>query len=175
MAIKITKREKYAIWVASGLIGTFVIIQLIITPLLNKRERLIKEIRFNTKLYSDIRIKEKEHEILKKQAGTATKIMQNRSKGFTLFSFLDQLAGQAGLKDKIDYMKPSTTASEDSPYKISVVETKLRAVTLQQLTTYIHMIETSNTMVSLKRLSISKKSKQTGYVDAVLLAETIEL
>jgi hypothetical protein len=37
------------------------------------------------------------------------------------------------------------------------------------------MIETSNNMVSLKRLSISKKSKQTGFVDAVLLAETIEL
>lgn len=175
MAIKVSKREKYAIWAASGLIGIFIIIQLIITPLLNKRERLIKEIQFNTKLYSDIRIKAKEHEILKKRADTATKIMQNRSKGFTLFSFLDQLAGQAGLKDNIDYMKPSTSTNEDSPYRTSVVETKLRAVTLHQLTTYIHMIETSNNMVSLKRLSISKKSKQTGYVDAVLLAETIEL
>jgi general secretion pathway protein M len=101
--------------------------------------------------------------------------MRTRPKGFTLFSFLDQLAGQAGLKDNIDYMKPTTTTHENSPYKTSVVETKLKAVTLERLTAYIYMIETSSNMVSLKRLSISKKSKQTGYVDAVLLAETIEL
>jgi general secretion pathway protein M len=72
-------------------------------------------------------------------------------------------------------MKPTTTTHENSPYKTSVVETKLKAVTLERLTAYIYMIETSSNMVSLKRLSISKKSKQTGYVDAVLLAETIEL
>jgi general secretion pathway protein M len=175
MAIKISKREKYAVWVASGLIGVFVITQLIIAPILDKRERLIKEIQANTKAYRDIRILKKEYESLKRRADTATKSMRTRSKGFTLFSFLDQLAGQAGLKDNIAYMKPTTTTLENSPYKTSVVETKLQAVTLERLTAYIYMIETSKNMVSLKRLSISKKSKQTGYVDAVLLAETIEL
>ena len=175
MAIKISKREKYAIWVALGLIGIFVITQLIIAPLLDKRKRLIRGIQVNTEVYRDIRILKKEYEALKKRADTATKSMRTRSKGFTLFSFLDQLAGQAGLKDNIAYMKPSTTNHENSPYRTSVVETKLQAVTLERLTAYIHMIETSNNMVSLKRLSISKKSKRTGYVDAVLLAETIEL
>jgi general secretion pathway protein M len=175
MAIKISKREKYAIWAASGLIAIFVITQLIIAPLLDKRERLVRGIQVNTKIYIDIRILKKEYEALKKRADTATKSMRTRPKGFTLFSFLDQLAGRAGLKDNIAYMKPTVTTHENSPYKTSVVETKLQAVTLQRLTAYIHMIETSNNMVSLKRLSISKKSKQTGFVDAVLLAETIEL
>ena len=175
MAIKISKREKYAVWAASGLIGIFVIIQLIIAPLLDKRERLIREIQVNTKVYRDIRILKKEYEALKKRADTATKNMRIRSKGFTLFSFLDQLAGQTGLKDNIAYMKPTVTTREDSPYKTSVVETKLQAVTLKRLTAYLYLIETSKNMVSLKRLSISKKSKQTGYVDAVLLAETLEL
>ena len=165
----------YAVWVASGLIGIFVITQLIIAPVLDKRKRLIREIQVNTKDYKDIRILKKEYEILKKRADTATKSIRTRPKGFTLFSFLDQLAGQAGLKDNIDYMRPSTGTLENSPYKTSVVETKLKAVTLKRLTAYIYMIETSSNMVSLKRLSISKKSKQTGYVDAVLLAETIKL
>jgi len=175
MAIKISKRERYAIWVASGLIGIFIITQLIIAPLLDRRERLIREIQVNTKVYKDIRILKKEYQALKKRADTAAKNMRIRSKGFTLFSFLDQLAGQTGLKDNIAYMKPSVITHENSPYKTSVVETKLQAVTLERLTAYIYMIETSKNMVSLKRLSISKKSKQTGYVDAVLLAETMEL
>jgi general secretion pathway protein M len=132
--------------------------------------RLIRGIQVNTKVYRDIRILKKEYEALKKRADTATKSMRIRPKGFTLFSFLDQLAGQAGLKDNIAYMKPSVTTHENSPYKTSVVETKLQAVTLERLTAYIYMIETSKNMVSLKKLSITKKSKQTGFVDAVLLA-----
>ncbi len=76
MAIKISKREKYAIWVASGLIGIFVITQLIIAPLLDKRERLIRGIQVNTKIYRDIRILKKEYEALKKRADTATKSMR---------------------------------------------------------------------------------------------------
>ncbi len=175
MAIKISKREKYAVWVGAGLIGIFVITQLIIAPLLDKRDRLIREIQVNTKVYKDIRVLEKEYEVLKNRADTAQKSMRTRPKGFTLFSFLDQLAVQAGLKDNVEYMRPTTTNNENSPYKTSVVETKLQAVTLERLTAYIYMIETSSNMVSLKRLSITKKSKQTGYVNAVLLAETVEL
>jgi len=175
MAIKLSKREKYAIWIGSGLIGFFVITQLIVAPLLNKRQRLVREIQVQTKTYQDILILKSDYEALKKRANRATKNITGREKGFTLFSFLDQLAGQAGLKDNIAYMKPSVSTHENSPYKTSVVETKLQAVTIERLTSYIYMIETSNKMVKLKGLSITKKDKQTGYVDAVLMAETIEL
>ncbi|UCH21756.1 MAG: type II secretion system protein M [Deltaproteobacteria bacterium] len=175
MAIKLSKREKYAIWVASALIGLFAITQLIVVPLLDKRNRLIRGIQVQTEAYQDMLKLKNEYETLKKRADTATKSITAREKGFTLFSFLDQLAGQAGLKDNIAYMKPSMSVQENSPYKTSVVETKLQTVTLERLTAYIYMIETSRNMVKLKKLSISKKGQQAGYVDAVLLAETLEL
>jgi general secretion pathway protein M len=112
---------------------------------------------------------------IKKRADEAKKSMSKRKRGFTLFSFLDQLAGETGLKDNIAYMKPSVSAQENSPYKTALVETKLQAVTVESLTRYIYRIETSDNIVKLKGLSITKTGKLAGYVDAVLLVETIEL
>ena len=71
-------------------------------------------------------------------------------------------------------MKPSTSVQKDSPYKISQVEMKLQSLTLEQLTTYLHMIETSKNMVYIKRLSILKTGKQEGFIDAVIQVETVE-
>ena len=99
---------------------------------------------------------------------------RGRMAGFTLFSFLDTLAGQVGLKDRIAYMKPSKTTLENTPYALSVVETKLQNITMKQLTSYLYRIETSDNLVRVKGLSISKTGRQAGTIDAVLMAETFD-
>jgi hypothetical protein len=71
-------------------------------------------------------------------------------------------------------MKPSKTTLENTPYNLSVVETKLQNITMKQLTSYLYRIETSHNLVRVKGLSISKTGKQAGTVDAVLLAETFD-
>jgi len=71
-------------------------------------------------------------------------------------------------------MKPSTSMQKNSPYKLSLVEMKLQAVTLNQLTTYLHMVETSPNMVRVKRLSILKKENQKNGINVVLQMETLE-
>ena len=72
-------------------------------------------------------------------------------------------------------MKPSTSALDNSPFKLSIVETKLQSVTIEQLTEYLYRIETSPNMVRLKRLSITRKGKEQAYLDAVLLAEAYQI
>ena len=92
-----------------------------------------------------------------------------------MYAFLNTLAGQTGIKDRISYMKPTTSAEKDSPYKISRVEMKLEDITLEQLTAYLYGVETSKNMVDVKKLSISKKDKTQGLITAVLQVETVEL
>jgi general secretion pathway protein M len=85
------------------------------------------------------------------------------------------LAGEAGVKDHVSYMKPTTKVQKNSPYKISRVDMKLDAITLEQLTTYLYGVETSKNMVDIKRISISKKDKKQGLLTAVLQVETVEI
>ena len=72
-------------------------------------------------------------------------------------------------------MKPSKRVQKNSPYKISRVEMKLEAITLEQLANYLHGVETSKNMVDIKKISISKKDKKEGLLTAVLQVETIEI
>ncbi|MBW2556557.1 MAG: hypothetical protein JRE07_06575, partial [Deltaproteobacteria bacterium] len=115
-----------------------------------------------------------EYSAINQSANLSRMRLENRKKDFTLFSFLDRLTGVAGIKERVTYMKPSTSVQKDSPYKISQVEMKLQSLTLEQLTTYLHMIETSKNMVYIKRLSILKTGKQEGFIDAVIQVEAVE-
>ena len=72
-------------------------------------------------------------------------------------------------------MKPSKKAQKNSPYKLSRVEMKLDAITLEQLTNFLYGVETSQNMVDIKKISISKKDKKQGLITAVLQVETMEI
>jgi general secretion pathway protein M len=170
----ITKREKYAIWIAGALITVVVLMQAIIFPLVEKRQQLNRQIEVQTQTLKEMLVLKADYEDTKKIADSERGRMAGRSSGFTLFSFLDTLAGQVGLKDRIAYMKPSKTTLENTPYALSVVETKLQNITMKQLTSYLYRIETSDNLVRVKGLSISKTGKQAGTIDAVLMAETFD-
>lgn len=175
MARKLTRREKYAIYAVVGVICLFVLIQFFVFPSIDKRKRLKRTLQGKTEMLDKMVALKSEYEAIKKRNNLSKEHLANRKKGFTLFSFLDKLTGEAGIKDNMIYMKPSTSVQKNSPYKISQVEMKLQGLTLQQLTTYLHMVETSKNMVDIKRLSISKTGKQEGFIDAVLQVETSEI
>jgi general secretion pathway protein M len=174
MAIKLTKRERYSIYAALGIIFLFVIIQFIVFPTVDKLEQQERALQVKTKMLEEMVALKSEYDAIKKNTNLSKAHFARREKGFTLFSFLDKLTGEAGVKGNITYMKPSTSVRKNSPYKISKVEMKLQGITLQQLTSYLHMVETSKNMVRIKKLSISKTGKQEGYIDAVLQVETSE-
>ena len=175
MARKLTRREKYSIYAASGVICLFVLIHFIVFPTVGKRERLKRTLQVKTKILEEMIALKSEYDAINKKTDLSKVHFAGRETGFTLFSFLDKLTGEAGIKDHITYMKPSTSVQKNRPYKISKVEMKLQGLTLQQLTSYLHMVETSKNMVRIKRLSISKTGKQEGFIDAVLQVETSEM
>jgi general secretion pathway protein M len=51
---------------------------------------------------------------------------------------------------------------------------KLDAISLEQLTAFLHGVETSVNMVTVKKLSISKKDKKEGLINVIMQVETIE-
>lgn len=171
----LNKRQKYAVYAASGLIAFFILIQVIISPIINKRERLTRMLQSKTKTLEEMRILQSEYGIIGEKARLSKKRFEARKKDFTLFSFLDRLADKSGIKNHITYMKPSTSAREKSGYKVSKVEMKLQGITLKQLTSYLHGVETSKNIVSIKRISIVKTGIKEAYVNAVLQIETVEI
>jgi general secretion pathway protein M len=171
---KLNRREKYIIYGAGCLLGLLVIVQLVITPFFKNTNQMQRSLQTKKAELAEMRRLQAEYKTLQEKLQLSQISIDKREKGFTLFSFMDQLAGQAGIKDRISSMKPTNTVQKNSKYRISRVEIKLDAITLEQLTTYLYHIETSKNMVMVKKLSISKKEKNEGLINAVLQVETLE-
>ena len=175
MKVKLNKREKYAIGAAAAFICLFIVIQFVLFPMFEKRDRLSRLIEVKTKTIEEMLALKSEYDAVVSYINFSKNRLAKRQKGFALFSFLDELAGQTGIKNKIKYMKPSSTTQKDGSLKLSLVEMKLEVITLQQLTSFLYRIETSENSVFVKRISISKADKPPGSIEAVLQVETYEI
>lgn len=168
-------REKRAITVMAVCIGLAFVVKFVIFPALDRRTRLEKAIAVKTKQMTEIILLKNEYESLVRQNARAKQQFARREKGFTLFSFMDRLAGQAGVKETISYMKPFTIARKDSPFKTTQVELKLSGVIMDRFVSYLQMVETSPNMVYVRKLSISKPDGEKGLLNAILQVEAQEL
>ena len=172
---KLNRRERYAIMIGLGVVCIFLIAQFVIEPVFSKTEQKKNALQTKSVMLQQMRQWQAEYEGLTQKANLSKSRFRSRQKGFTLYSFLNQLAGKAGIKDRITTMKPTKKVQKNSPYKLSQVEMKLEGVTLEQLTNYLHGVETSKNMVEIKKISITKKDKKQGLITAVLQVETFEL
>jgi len=174
MAVKLKRREKYAVAAAAGFVCLFAVLQWIVFPQYDERSRLQRTAAGQTQTLAAMVELQHEISVLGRQRQSVDRQLAHREKGFTLFSFLDRLAGETGLKDHITYMKPSSSPMKDSDKILSRVEMKLHAIGLDQLTTYLYRIETSKNRLHVKRFSLAKTAKPEGFVDAVMEVETLE-
>ncbi len=173
--MKLSKREKYAVAVATAFVLLFIVLQLIVFPFREKKERLEKAVQTASKNLEEMISLKAEYGTIVQKTEISKIRFANREPGFTLFSFLDKLAGEEELKGNIAYMKPSKSDSKDSQYKLSQVEMKLQGLSMKQLSPYLYKVETSKNSVFVRRISITKKGKEEGFIDVILQVETYEM
>ncbi len=172
--MKLQRREKLAIVIAGGVVVFLLILQLVIFPTLDGRTRLSKTItqkRTDLQKIHDLRA---EYQSLSRNNSTMEARLKRRPKTFTLFSFIDRLAGKSQLKANIAYMKPGTTNIKNSPLRLSTVEMKLNGLTMEQLVAFLHGVEDQRRAVWLRRITISKGDKVDDLLNVVLQVETFQ-
>ena len=165
--MQLAKREKYLISLAVVIIVVALVIQLAIMPFVEKKERYNNNVIANQKNLQEMVNLRQEYLALQQDSDILAQRLAKRPKNFTLFSFLEKAAGDAGVKENIKYMKPSASTGK-GPFKESLVEMKLERVTLGQMAGYLKLIESPEKLVSIKRISIQSNKKETQYLDAIL-------
>ncbi len=175
MAIKLNTREKISVGAAVVAIILFLFCQFFLFPLMDKNKQLNRLISTRENELAEIRQLRSTYMEAAGKTDQTKRLMRTRKKGFTLFSFLESLAGKTGVKGNIAYMKPTTSSQKDSPYRLSMVEMKLQEVNMSQLLAYLHGIETSRDMLVIKRLSISKSDRTADAINTIFQVETLEM
>jgi len=172
--MKLQQRERVAIAIAGGVIVVLLILQLLLFPLLDRRTRLRKEIVDKTAALQKIDDLRAEYQSLSRNTSTLEARLKRRPNSFSLFAYIDRLAGENQIKANIAYMKPSTTNIKNSPLRLSTVEMKINGLTMEQLTAFLHGIENENNAMWLRRIALSKGGQAKDLLDVVLQVETFQ-
>jgi general secretion pathway protein M len=173
--INLQRREKIAVTAAVVALAVFLVLQIIVFPVIDRGGELRREIKSKNEDLQEMQSLKAEYASLSRYSNDMENGIKKRPRTFTLFSFIDKLAGTSGIKSNIVYMKPSTSNLKNSSYSLSTVEIKLNALTMEQLTTFLYGIENSTNMVWIRRLSVSKSDSNQNLLNSVLQVETFAL
>ena len=167
-------REKLIL--AAGVAGLAIALFLYwgLFPLLDRRERSERQALAREKELREMITYQDEFAQLQQEKRRTAAMLTKRPGDFSLFSFLDQLAGTTGIKQNIVYMKPSNVQDTENRFNLSRVEIKLEEVTLDQVSRFLYRIETSPHLIKVPRLSIKQTKQESGFLEAVLQVETLE-
>ena len=173
--VNLQRREKMVIAAAGVVLAALLLLQLIVFPVVDRGDKLRTQIKTKTRAIKEMQALKAEYESVSHYSVDLESNLKNRPRTFTLFSFIEKLAGTSGIKGNIVYMKPSTSNLKNSAYTLSSVEIKLTSLTMEQLTAFLYGIENSANMVWIKRISISKGDQNESLLNSVMQVETYQL
>ena len=164
---RMARREKLLVGSLGVLACSILFFQFLFSPLLDSRQRLQRSLVKKKVELQEIRSLQKEYQALQLQTGDIQERLTKRPKSFTLFSFIEQQAAAARIKQQISYLKPSEVEI-DGPLHESRVDMKLQRISLDDLVAFLKGIESSENVVFINRISIQEHGKDQGYLNSVI-------
>ncbi len=161
------KREKYVITLGAAVLLLLFIFHFILSPLFTSRKRLQRSIADKQNELHQITELKKEYEDVASKVGDIAVMVEKRQEDFTLFSFLEKQANESKVKERVKYMKPSMEEGE-GPLQNAIVEMKLEQITLVQLVDFLELVESTEDVVSVGRISIQDSGKEEGLLDVIM-------
>ncbi len=171
--MKLARREKYFVSAAVFSAAVFLLLQFLVFPWFETMKRIRRGVEAKEDALKQMIRLSSEYQSYRRGSQDVRQAIASRKGEFTLFSFLEKAAGDAGVKAYIKYMKPSTSTGPGS-YKESLVEMKLEAISLSQLLDYLYKIEAPENLVNVKRISIKETKGKSGYLDTILQVMTFQ-
>jgi len=164
---KLERREQRIVLAGIIFILCLALFHFAVSPLLEGRQRAQKSVIQKKEDLVKIRQLQEEYHRLQNQTEEMEKRLQKRNPSFTLFSFIEERATQAKVKEQINSMTPSTSEG-DGMLQESRVDLKLEHISLQQLVDFLQQVESAENAVMIKRISIQESNKDEGSLDAVM-------
>jgi general secretion pathway protein M len=163
-------RERIFILTAGVAVLLALLFMIVIDPMLAHSARLDRQIITAQRELQELQTLQREY-WRQKNVLDRINAQLKRTQNFALFSRLEELAGQAGIRSKILYMKP-TVSTPSEAYDEEAVEIKMEGVTLEQLIQYLYQVENSPQFMKIKRLHITPRRDNRQILSAIFRVST---
>ena len=174
MPLNLKTREKAFILSAVFIVVTFLIFEYAVLPFIENKKNIERKLSAKTQTLEQVLTLQNKVARVKRNNRLTRELFTRRKNDFSLFAFLDKLAGQVNVKDHITYMKPSAVKDGTSNIKLAQVEMELKGISTKQLVSYLYEAEASPNMVFVKRLAITKEGMDKRFINVVLHFEAVK-
>ncbi|MCW7752958.1 type II secretion system protein GspM [Desulfobotulus sp. H1] len=170
----LSRREKMIILAAGLILAALMVDQLIFSPVRAWQQRLDRSISVKSQNLEELRGLAERYRNLQGSDQAAVTALAARREDFTLFGFLERVAGETGVKRNIASMKPGTSEDRITGMRFSVVEIRLEDVGMVDVTRFLLQLETAPENVQVRSLSIGRKgAREPATLSVILHAQTL--
>ena len=152
--------EKKWIFIALAVLVAFLIYEFGFAPAISYKKELVQEQEQTEKRLKELKKLQKEYERAK-SSGDKSGSMGEKSPDFTLFSYLEKQASKNGIKNNIEFMRPSSQELSSGVME-KQVELRIGNVSLSKLTNFLQQIEFAPEGIFVKRITIRSPKSNPG-------------
>jgi len=171
---KLSKQQQLTVAGGGGLVVVMLLVQLVILPFMEAKETVNQSIRKNEKTLAEMILLARDYQVLKRQAGKIQQALARRPQNFSLFSHLEKIAGDAGVKSSIKSIN-AAKGSISGPYEELPVDIRLEKITLKQGTDFLYLLESPQDLIRIKKIVVTKMPESPEYLSLQVQAVTLQL
>jgi hypothetical protein len=157
--MRIHRREMGLLLLGGIIIIGFLYYLFIVSPAISRQESLIGYIAKKEAELTKVKELKAQWGRFKKSRIESEKILRQRGGKFTLLSFLEGISREVGIDKRIQYIKPLSYTEDSGTFKRVGMEMKLDNIDIDQLVRFLHRVEYSGKLISIKRIRIQRMSK----------------
>jgi hypothetical protein len=170
--MKLQRREKLLIWAGSIILLVVGIYLLILEPMADRRKYMIRETAELRLQVQEMRNLAEQYKTLARRREQIQQQVSEREQGFAPFSYLENMARQAGLTGQIESMSPVASAPGDDQINLAQFDLRLGGIGLPQLVRFLYSIESSDKVFFVVNLNIRPRYLSPELLDVSLRLAT---
>jgi general secretion pathway protein M len=166
----LSSQERILVTLAAAGVGAALVFLIIVNPILGaaaNADRRVATAEDELELVQRLR---REYDEVHGRLATVEERIKNGPRG-EIFTTLEKLAAESVVK--VDSMEPRTSPASDA-YRETKVQVALKNVTLAQLVNYLHKIDSSEQVLSIKSLRIRTRKDKPELLDATFTVSSFE-
>lgn len=109
-----------------------------------------------------------EHRRLQQALAAAERRFEATTRGFSLFSFVEEVTNRTGVRENLVSMRPQPTQLHGG-FKEESVEIRLERVQLEQLVRLLHAMEAADVLLNMKSMRVKPRFDNRLQLDTILL------
>jgi type II secretory pathway component PulM len=166
-------RQKKTVIAGAAVVALIIFMQFALVPFIDGKKKMKRSLALNEATLKEMYRLEAEYSSIRQGESVIQAALSRRAPDFSLFSFVEKKAAEAGLKGNMRSLQPSRPAPAGRFEEVAA-EIRLEKVTLKQVVDFLAAAESVEQAVILKRISVSRSPESPEYLSAQIQLVTFQ-